>query len=268
MGWHFKRWYDLINKLHKKQLLEKYFSKGDIKKIVNKLRVFLKLEMNNHVNDKFVNSNPKETWMDSIDRAGVNIEMQALQLSMYKLIFGITRNPLYKEMENELKSKVKEEFWNGKYLKDNLSEPTIRPNVFIAAYVYPDLLTVKEWESCFENVLPKLWLKWGGLATIDKSSPDFNESYSGENPKSYHNGDSWFWINNLAAVVLLRVNKKKFKKYIDKIVKASTTDILWSGMIGHHSELSSAKELRSEGCLCQAWSSALYIELMDELNSN
>ncbi len=137
--------------------------------------------------------------------------------------------------------------------------------MFIAAYVYPALLTNKEWEVCFNNILPKLWLEWGGLSTIDVSSPYFCDGYSGENPKSYHNGDSWFWINNLAAMVLYRINKRKFKRYIDKIVKASTQEILWGGMIGHHAELSSAKELRSEGCLSQAWSSAMYVELINEL---
>ncbi|HLC65627.1 MAG TPA: amylo-alpha-1,6-glucosidase, partial [Candidatus Nanoarchaeia archaeon] len=86
----------------------------------------------------------------------------------------------------------------------------------------------------------------------------------GENPKSYHNGDSWFWLNNLAALVMYGVDKKKFKQDIDAIIKSSTEDILWNGAIGHHSELSSASTQKAEGCLAMAWSSAMFVELIEE----
>jgi GH15 family glucan-1,4-alpha-glucosidase len=48
--------------------------------------------------------------------------------------------------------------------------------------------------------------------------------------------------------------------------KASSKEMLFSGVIGCGSELSSARELRSEGAFNQAWSNALFIELMHELN--
>jgi len=62
-----------------------------------------------------------------------------------------------------------------------------------------------------------------------------------------------------------RLDKKKFKKYIEKIIKASVYDILWGGVIGCASELSSAKELRSEGCLNQGWSNSMFVELVREV---
>ena len=168
-------------------------------------------------------------------------------------------------MENILKSKIKNRFWNGKILADGLNDFTIRPNIFIAAYVYQELLTDKEWETCFDNTLKCLWLDWGGLSTIDKNNPMFAPLSTGENIKSYHRGDSWFWINNLAALTLNRINKLKFNKNIKKIIDASTEEILWKGCIGCHSELSSAKELSSNGCFNQAWSNAMFIELIDEV---
>jgi hypothetical protein len=61
-----------------------------------------------------------------------------------------------------------------------------------------------------------------------------------------------------------RVDNIKFKEYIDKIVKASIKDI-FDGLVGSGSELSSAKALKSEGSLYQAWSNAMFIELIDEL---
>lgn len=41
--------------------------------------------------------------------------------------------------------------------------------------------------------------------------------------------------------------------------------MLWHGTIGHISELSSAKEQRSEGAWAQAWSVAIYMEAMEEI---
>jgi len=158
---------------------------------------------------------------------------------------------------------VREKFWNKSYLADGLGDWTIRPNIFIAAYIYPELLTRSEWTTCFNTILPKLWLRWGGLSSIDKSHELFTAKSTGESVQSYHRGDSWFWINNLAALVMKKVNKDVFKKYIDAITLASTKEILYSGAIGHHAEISSASSLKSEGCLAQAWSAAMYIELLE-----
>ena len=222
-----------------------------------------------HTKNAFEANDKLETWMDtSADgdaREGARIEIQALRLNMYELMLEITQDEKYRILENLLKNNAKNKFWNGKILADGLNDFTIRPNLLIAAYAYPELLTNAEWETCFENALKGLWLDWGGLSTIDKKNPLFADSSTGEDIKSYHRGDSWFWINNLAALVLNRINKNKFKKNIEKIISASAEEILWKGCVGCHSELSSAKQLESNGCFNQAWSSAMFIEMIDEI---
>ncbi len=222
-----------------------------------------------HTKDSFGINGPLETWMDSgygdDGRKGARIEIQALRLNMYNLMFELTQNHKYKVLENVLRAKVREAFWNGKILADGLNDYTIRPNVFIAAYAYPELLSQKEWETCFENTLKALWLDWGGLSTIDKSNPFYTDSSTGENNKSYHRGDSWFWINNMAALALNRINKNKFNNKIKKILDASTEEILWKGCIGCHAELSDARELSSRGCWNQAWSCAMFMEMVEEI---
>ena len=85
---------------------------------------------------------------------------------------------------------------------------------------------------------------------------------------SYHQGDSWFWVNNLTGIVLHQVDKKSFQRYINKISETSANDILWQGIIGHHSELSSAEYFKAQGCLSQAWSSAMFIEFCLLLNKS
>ncbi|MBI1935404.1 hypothetical protein HYS31_03105 [Candidatus Woesearchaeota archaeon] len=224
-----------------------------------------------HAKDGFEVNTSNETWMDAgfgtDTRSGARIEIQAFRLNMYRLMFELTQNHKYKALENVLKNKVRKEFWNGKMLADGLDDFTIRPNIFIAYYAYPELLSREEWEVCFENALKALWLDWGGLSTIDKSSPLYVELSTGEDKRSYHRGDSWFWLNNLAAICMHRLNKAKFQKYIRKIIEASTEEILWKGCIGCHAELSDAKELSSKGCWSQAWSNAMFMEMVEEFNS-
>lgn len=205
--------------------------------------------------------NKHSSWMDSLERDGA-LEINSLVLAGCKLAdkLGI------KNFHEELKKNVRAAFLKEGMLKDCFDDPLIRPNVFIAYYVYPELLSEEEWEIVFDSALKHLWLSWGGFSTIDKNSPLFHGSHTGEISDSYHNGDSWFWINELAAICLLRLNKKKYSKYVEKISKAGSKEILKLGAIGHHAELSDADKLSSKGCLSQAWSNALFTELMFELD--
>ncbi|MEA1924847.1 MAG: amylo-alpha-1,6-glucosidase [Candidatus Altiarchaeota archaeon] len=230
----------------------------------------------NYISDVFLMNGPGETWMDTVcgggGRPGYRIEIQSMLLRMYALGYRLTRlkkrdksSNLFSLLEEDLSRKVREHFWKKGMLLDGLGDQTARPNIFIAAYVYPEFLSKREWVECFRNTLSRLWLSWGGLSSIDKSSELFIGDHTGERPESYHRGDSWFFLNNMAALVLHRLGGGDFRSYVDAIVKASTDDILWDGMLGHHSELSSAALRESCGCGMQAWSSAMYLELIDEI---
>lgn len=221
--------------------------------------------ISSRIDGKLVVSKENETWMDSLKREGFRIEIQAMQLYMYSFMHRLTKNSIYLKLEKELKEEVLKRFWNNNFLKDGADDFEIRPNIFIAYYFYPQLLSKNEWIKCFDNAIKNLWNSWGGFSTVSRESDLFIEEHTGEKNESYHNGDSWFWINNLAALCLYRTDKKRYKNYVDKILQASTKEILWKGAISHHAELSSSKELRSEGCLTQAWSSAMYIELINEI---
>lgn len=271
-GWLFLRCGEVISKINRsKEAINSI--KASIKLLKFEIETALDKSihrlMKHNTIDNFEVNDSLETWMDTDyakdSREGARIEMQSFRLNIYKLMHELTLNQRYAVMKNLLKLKVREKFWNGHNLADGLNDFTIRPNIFIAAYAYQDLLSNKEWEICFENSLKELWLEWGGLSTISKNNPLFTDQSTGENIKSYHRGDSWFWINNLAAITLNSINKNKFKNNILKIIESSANEILWKGCIGCHSELSSAKELRSEGCFNQAWSNAMFIEMVDEV---
>ncbi|MBI3037229.1 hypothetical protein HYY73_05790 [Candidatus Woesearchaeota archaeon] len=261
VGWLFKRASELVE--------GKKLTTAEAKKVKIALKRSIDGLLRSHQKSGFIASGENETWMDTDfnddGRKGACIEIQAMQLNMYNLMHRLSRNKTYLLLENSLRQNVRKFFWNGSVLADRLNDYTTRPNIFVAAYVYPQLLSKKEWEACIAAALEKLWLDWGGLSTIDKSHPNFSSSYTGETNESYHRGDSWYWINNLAAIVMIKVNKKKFKSYIEKIDAASASDILWKGAVGCASELSSASSQKAEGCLNQAWSNATFIELVDAL---
>lgn len=262
-GWLFMRGYSLF--------LKGLLSMREAGHLKDGLHYLLYLLRKRHIRKKFLVCNANETWMDAgvgqDIREGACIELQAMLLYMYHVMHRLSGNKAYEQLELELREAVRNDFWNGECLADREGDFTVRPNIFIAFYFYPTLLSSSEWESCFDYVLPRLWCGWGGLASIDKSHHMFSDVYTGADNRSYHRGDSWYYLNSMAAMALAEVNAHKYHVYITKIVEASTQEILWQGCSGSHAEVSSASERSSHGCTAQAWSAALYLELLDFLEN-
>jgi glycogen debranching enzyme len=250
--WFFKRIKDL----------RQHFNQADLKRIKQILKQYL---LNLPLKDSLLYTESSETWMDTINRSGHRLEIQVLLLNAYDLMFKLSRDSSDKGLRDRFKETVKKIFWQDGILIDEVGDFTVRPNIFLAYYIYPELLTKQEWRICFQNALEKLWLSWGGLASIAKDDVRFQSEHTGENNLSYHSGDSWFYLNNIAAICLYQVDKKRFADYIRKIIAASTTDILEDGILGAASELSDADKLSARGCLNQAWSNASYLEMIDEI---
>ncbi len=257
-GWLFLRFEEWLDILDANDSREEYLNPGELLQLKAKLKQYL---------ESPVSACPEETWMDASfggdDRAGERIEIQALFLGSCRLWRALTGETL--EIESKLKQETRKLFWTGAYLRDGAGDDTIRPNVFIAAYAYPELLSRDEWILCFETILKKLWLPWGGLSTIAQDHKLYCKNHTGADNKSYHRGDSWFWLNNLAAIVLHRADSVKFETEIKRILNASTHELLYLGVSGFAGELSDAETLASKGCHAQSWSNALYVELVKEL---
>ena len=278
IGWLFKRWSDFIKLLDGRKILSDYLNIKDIAFVNSRLQEAI-TALNKNFFDKKMNllkNKDLETWMDTSfgghTRSGYRMEIQALSANMFRFAASLAKllgnkddYEHYKILESSFVKHVKKHFYDGGLLLDGIHDYKIRPNTFLSYYIYPELLTNRQWQKHFQTILPRIWCDWGGLSTINKDSRLYHENYTGEGNESYHHGDSWFFVNNLAALCLSKINLKKFWKYIDKILEASTYEILYSGAIGHHAEVSSASQLKSEGCFSQAWSLATYIELVHDL---
>ncbi len=273
VGWMFKRLYDLLVRLFAKNKLHKFFSEEELHEIKHTLERSVHNIAQNHSEKGLITNRSQETWCDTAHdgRAGMRIEIQAMQLNMYKLLWwlcGILKDSSGKKYarhkEELMRSAVVKKFWNGHYLNDGADDRTIRPNVFLAHYIYPELLPSSKWKECFDNVLPRLFTGFG-LSSLDTHDNKFSGKHTGIDDTSYHNGDSWYWLNNIAAICLYRVGKFRYSKHLHGILAGSTRDLLWMGFPGCASEISSAEKQESFGCFNQAWSNSTYIEMIDEM---
>jgi glycogen debranching enzyme len=257
IGWVFKRINDLLNFFNEN---EKIIIKEKIIESIKKIEL-------NYMDNNLITNKAKETWMDTEFkgdiRKGKRIEIQTLHLNMLNLASNLCNEKEYYNKEQLMKKTLKNEFFENNLLADGKNDFTIRPNIFLAYYTYKDFLNNKEWELIFDNTIKKLWLNWGGFSTIDLNSNLFHKYHTGQNNNSYHRGDSWYFINNIAAICLLKLNYKKYKYYIEKIINSSKYDILNLGAIGELSEISSSNIQEPFGCFGQAWSSATFVELIN-----
>ncbi len=276
VGWVWKRTQDFLLALGRKGNINEFLTYDELIFMREQLKKSISRLLTYHTKDGLSSNSALETWMDTgykdDTREGFRIEIQALRLCMYRLmayICSLTGNEVgakrYSELEDVTHRKVRHEFYKNPLLLDGIGDETIRPNIFIAYYAYPELLDKNEWKSVFDRALKSLWLPWGGIATIDRDHRYFSSEYTGEDNRSYHRGDSWYFLNNIAAICLNDVDSKAYRGHVEKIISASTDDILFRGIIGFHSELSSAGNPTSSASLAQAWSSAFYIELINRI---
>ncbi|MBI4150956.1 hypothetical protein HY492_02410 [Candidatus Woesearchaeota archaeon] len=259
-GWLFLRIAEFLALLEQERKLKTYVSSKDLAFVEQKLRTCINLLFKDHAKNGLILTNANETWMDSISRDGARIEIQAMTLSMLKLLGALQGKPDFRELQ--LKLATRRDFLKHTTLIDGKEDPILRPNLFLAVYFYPALLTKQEWTNVIDKALDALWLDWGGLATIDTKHPAYQPTSTGENALSYHNGDSWFWLNNLAAIAMYMIDKKRYKKQIDAVRTASLTELFELGVSGHAGELSSAAHRSSVGCNAQLWSAATLLELI------
>lgn len=263
-GWLARR----LIQLDKKQKL----TQSESEKVYNHFKAYLS---ENLEDNGLIRNEPLETWMDTHGgtndtREGYCIEIQFGLLAIYELLtrlsMRIDKEPKEKELK-QTKKAIQSRFVEQNILHDRYSQEGIdktkRPNVFLAWYLYPQGVRRKVWVETFKDVLHHCWCDWGGLTSISKNDEKYVPRYTGSNNKSYHRGDSWYYVNNIAAMAMNKIGKHTFMKHIHKIHEASLRDWEHLGAVGACSEVSSAEEQKGEGTFSQAWS----MSTLDELNA-
>jgi hypothetical protein len=183
------------------------------------------------------------TWMDTLERKTA-LEILVLYLKALRKFAKINKS--YVQLANNLKNEI------INLIKQN----PIDINLIFAHLFLEDLFSKLEWQNFFEQLLKENYLDWGGLASISKNDPEFLAEDDGELVKAYHRGDSWYYLNNLLAYSLTKINHKKFQKIIEQVISASLEDLFFDSALGYSSEISSANQRKSQGSLIQLWSIA------------
>ncbi len=265
-GWLAKRLYEHLRGLKK---LKPLYTHEELTKMYETLRLAEINLRKNRMKKDFIYNKSLETWMDTgkenSTRKGYRVEIQFLYHHLLKTLNYLAEliniKPRYDT--EEFKQRIRKHFITEEGLIDGIDEEpdfTKRPNVFLAHYISKEILTKEEWEKTFDKVLEECWLEWGGLSSISKNNDLFENEYTGMNNKSYHHGDSWYYINNIASIAMHDLNNEKYKDYVKKILEASIED-METGIVGSCSEISSASKRKNEGALVQAWSASTLYEL-------
>lgn len=268
--WFYKRLGDFIMQ-HGKETMDEDDLKQTTKILAKKLIRYIQ----EHEENNLIKNHALQTWMDTgrgyDERKGYRIEIQTLTLQALQTIRYLQQitnqdSTYTTHFLNKLQKQTKQTMFKN-ILHDGLKinqevDKTTRPNIFLAYYTYPQLLSKKQWEKTFDNALQKLWLSWGALSSIEKQHALYKPRHTGMSNESYHRGDSWYYINNIAAIALYDVNKEKYKKHIQKITSASINDFKNQGYKYSSSEISNAKNQEAHGCFNQFWSIATLYELL------
>lgn len=259
VGWLAKRYHQLFNERPKNPVFDAPRVYSFFKEIVERSNV-----------PKLVHNKALETWMDtqgSTDdtRSGVRVEIQFGYLAILRLLHVLGEHldkPTLGSTYSAYKKRVRDALLNDDILIDGVGDDTVRPNVFLAWYLARQALHKEEWEATFDSVLRSCWQDWGGLSSISKNHALYKGTHTGVDNESYHRGDSWYYVNNIAAIALWKTNRQRYLKYVEKIRSASLEDYFYLGAIGACSEISSAEQQESFGCFSQAWSYSTLDELL------
>jgi len=237
-------------------------------------------------------SNENETWMDTNKRKGIAIEIAMMHIKLYEylkrieskeeLSLGIDKELIKEKIKkghhyirelflkkgsyknNHIKSLGSEEYISSGYINDVFpTDGKKRPNILLGIYADRELLSKEETIWVLDNIIKEHFIEWGGITSISKYDPDFKPYHTGENNESYHNGDVWFYINNIAAIIMLKTAPEKYLYYALKILLSSLRDFYKGGVVMNCSEISSANEYQPFGCHAQLWSTTSLIELLN-----
>lgn len=194
-----------------------------------------------------------DNWLGSANRTGILVENQAYHAKILDVLSLITEDDMYDFKKRRLMRSAREKL-DGAYVLDREDSMDVRPNVFIAAFFAPELFMSKDWQKTFDASLKStdLWLNWGGLTTLSQSDVNF---------KPERDGESWFFVNNMAAIVLYRLDSVKYAEKVKAIFRASTENAAWQEHTGRPCEVvfTMDKQIKVQGLYGLSLATFIYL---------
>jgi predicted glycogen debranching enzyme len=234
------------------------------------------------------NAGSSWTWMDAqvggkpvTPRSGSPVEIQALWYNFLKIVlyFKVLLNdrtylaPIRK-LTAQLERNFEKTFWNetNGCLYDTVNEdsndPSIRPNQLIALYLPYQLLGRRKAKRLLFTCEQELFCP-AGMYSLAKSDQAFKGQYQGDQTErdlAYHQGTIWPFLIGYYLIALLHNDSKPAaaKKKVAGILNDFYA-LLEKHDLSYVPELFDPESMNPEGCISQAWSVALLIEVIVEL---
>jgi len=250
-------------------VFEKYvFYSKDLNFLKEKIeileRIFFFLSQRENENG-FIYSNSNETWMDTIERNGYPIEIQALyiqSLISFSKLLNLLKDQRSSKVLKKAKTTLKnlKEFWieNEGFYEDSLGK-----RFFSINPIFLNLFDLdKNFKKSFSYIEKNFKTKFG-ISCISKKEEIFDSS-------SYHLGACWAWLLPIYLYYPLKVgNFEEVKRILNLIkdfsLKGAISNIpeVWNSQNG---SLIVKKPLGREiSSLSQAWNYGMLIYFIDRL---
>jgi len=217
--------------------------------------------------DGLLEAGKRETWMDTLDRDGKPVEVQAIWydclLSLKKLSEILGEDLIDFSYIEELKEKI-ERFWNPiSNLYFDRMKWKFKDEKKTINSIFPLFFKIsKNPLKVLERIESEEFTSPFGVRTLSKNDPDFN-------PLGYHTGSVWSWITGLAACVEFEYGRpEKGLEYLKILARMfdknclSSLDEAWNSENGDPVLL---KEIGYEPAgFFQGWGFASVIRCIDE----
>ncbi|MEM5875187.1 MAG: amylo-alpha-1,6-glucosidase [Candidatus Aenigmatarchaeota archaeon] len=235
-----------------------------IEEIKEKLIEIFRFYQKNKNENGFIYSNKNSTWMDSLEREGYCLEVQAFWYyaldCMSKIFSLIEEKEILKEIEQAkkiLKKNIAKYFRKDEYYLDVLGKEYTSIN-----QIFLPLAEVIPLKKDFVIKLEETFLTDVGLSTLPKNSKEYS-------PTSYHKGASWSHLLALLSFLEFKVGRieralENLRRIYNKCNSLAISSIpeVWNSENG---DLIVEKPIgREESAFIQLWSSAMIIKAIDE----
>ena len=225
------------------------------------------------------------TWMDArtsrgpvTPRQGQPVEIQALWYALLALLVELGQER-FRAARDRCGEAFVRRFWlpEGRYLADRLydglPDPTVRPNMVLAAALPLSPLTQAHRSGVVQKARADL-LTPRGLRTLSPQDPAYRGRYQGgidERDSAYHQGTVWPWLGGAFVEASLRAAPKKQLPKLRADLRAWLHGFLPEldrAGLEHVSEVFDGDEpQRPGGTFAQAWNSGELLRALHLIDS-
>ncbi|MEM5820863.1 MAG: amylo-alpha-1,6-glucosidase, partial [Candidatus Aenigmatarchaeota archaeon] len=172
-----------------------------IKLLKSKLENSFEFYKKNSSDHGFIYSASNETWLDTLNREGYNLEIQVFWYKALKSlaeIFKILNNESLSNSCNFYAERLKENILKY-FIKDNVFIDNLNTKKITINSIFPFVFDISKDLEIFRNIENHLREEFGFLS-LSKYDKDFDEN-------EYQRGASWFHMNALVSYVYFKFGK-------------------------------------------------------------